>query len=161
ALQRPRHAHVAARLDDPAQRVVEGLFVVGAPADLDVGEEAEERAAPVRRVPAVGPLDAPAADSGQPLGETPEPPLPDVVGWRAVGGGPRERLHARRQPLLDPGVLIHRGPREMAHLVDELPVPREVLLGRIGADEDPDARLTALAPRLAARDLAGPAGVDR
>ena len=86
--------------------------------------------------------------------QAPDEPLPDVVGRSQPGAGPDERLDVGRQALLDPGLAPHRGKREVDHLVDELPVGREVRGRRRVADGDLDGRLAAGAVRAPARDRA-------
>src|ERR1700746_3206351 len=62
-LQRPQKVPVAAnvppRLKDSAKRVLQAFCVPCLPPNLDVGQHAENRPAPVRSFPSMGPVQSP------------------------------------------------------------------------------------------------------
>ena len=148
----PAHGDGAAVGHDAAQRVVEGAAVVRALADLHVGQQVEERAAPVGPAPAPRAVQPAVARAREPLGQAGHETGPGVFRRDLPGARARDRLEVRRQPLLQPALRPRQvGKPEVRHLVRENPIALEVVLGGLGAEPDHDRR-SAVAERRAEAD---------
>jgi hypothetical protein len=67
-LDRPADGHVAPGGEDRLERIVEGSGVIRSPPDLDIGEQAEEGAAPILPAPGRRVIEPRSPGRGRPLG---------------------------------------------------------------------------------------------
>ena len=119
--RRPHDGGVAAFSDDVTNDVVEGLLVSGRAANADVGEEHEERAAPIASSidRAERELRARTRDAALhrvrergPHRELRAPPR----------AGAQDRLVVGRETFGEPAAVAERGKSEVGHLVNEHPI---------------------------------------
>src|SRR5207245_1712876 len=109
-----------------------------------VGEQPEEGAAPISSAPFLRAVQAGVASPREPLGQAVHEIGPYLVFGQSAQPCPAQGLDIRRETLIRPVVVAREvGEAEMNHLVRELPVVPQVLLGGRAANADSDRRRPA------------------
>ncbi len=121
--QIPIGGNVAARLQDSAERILQPLFVGGALMYFHIGQQAKERAAPIRPAPGRCEIQSAIARCGQTLRKIAHYVRPNLPRGEIANLDARDRFDVGRQSFLDPMVFFGDARKaEMHHLVRHHPV---------------------------------------
>src|SRR5439155_9263033 len=139
ALQRPAIRDAPSTRHKRPKRVLESEAVAGPLPDLGVGEQPEQRAAPVGAAPGVRLIESLVASLGEPLRQSAHEVPPHLLRAQLTGPRAHDRLDVGGETFLRPKMTApQRGKPEMDQLVYELPA--RVRLGKINfrAEQEED-----------------------
>src|SRR6266478_6238956 len=140
-----------------AKRVLEPEAIAGALPDLHVGEQPEQRAAPVGAAPGMRSIEALVARLGETLRQAAHEVAPHSPGAQLADPRARDRLDVGGEAFLYPKVPPgQRREAEMDHLVHQLPAALRCGEVHLGAEEEEDR--SAAGPPAAAMDLVATRG---
>jgi hypothetical protein len=107
--------------------------------NLNVGEKAKQRAAPISSSPRMREIEASIARLWQSLWKIADEFAPDLLGAKLSNPGTSDRFYVRSDAFFDPVVLVGNAWEcQMHHLVGHQPIRCEVGLGRAATNGDSD-----------------------
>ena len=145
AIEGPVVVDGAAFCDHSAQGILQAFAIACLAADFDVGDEAEERAAPVGATPGMGSIDARITGPGLALAHAMHHVSPDLLRLQFPGHDAGKRFNVSRDSLFHPMLIVgQRGERRVHQLVGRDPVIREVRGGGVLRDAEACEALKAI-----------------